>query len=75
MVIGSGLLGLPGVVIDEVGSVTALYGWFGIVIFMLPMLMVFTRLGLRYPKVGGLRLRVQRGQRGDGSSVTCRRLH
>ncbi len=54
MVIGSGLLGLPGVVIDEVGPVTALYGWFGIVIFMLPMLMVFAKLGLRYPKVGGL---------------------
>lgn len=54
MVIGSGLLGLPGVVIGEVGPVTALYGWFGIVIFMLPMLMVFTKLGLRFPKVGGL---------------------
>ncbi|MFM8746452.1 MAG: APC family permease [Aestuariivirga sp.] len=54
MVIGSGLLGLPGVVIDEAGPVTALYGWFGIVVFMLPMLMVFTKLGLRYPRVGGL---------------------
>jgi amino acid transporter len=54
MVIGSGLLGLPGVVIDEVGPVTALYGWFAIVIFMVPMLMVFTKLGLRFPKVGGL---------------------
>lgn len=54
MVIGSGLLGLPGVVFDEVGPVTALYGWFGIVVFMLPMMMVFTKLGLRFPKVGGL---------------------
>lgn len=54
MVIGSGLLGLPGVVIDEVGPVTALYGWFGIVVFMTPMLMIFMRLGLRFPKVGGL---------------------
>lgn len=54
MVIGSGLLGLPGVVIDEVGPVTALYGWFGIVIFMIPMMMVFTRLGLRFPRAGGL---------------------
>lgn len=54
MVIGSGLLGLPGVVIDEVGPVTALYGWFAIVVFMLPMLVVFTKLGLRYPRVEGL---------------------
>jgi len=54
MVIGSGLLGLPGVVIDEVGPQVALYGWFAIVLFMLPMLFVFTKLGLLFPKVGGL---------------------
>lgn len=54
MVIGSGLLGLPGVVIDEVGPTVALYSWIAIVAFMLPMLVVFMKLGMRFPKVGGL---------------------
>jgi len=54
MVIGSGLLGLPGMVMDLGGVRVSLLGWILIVISMLPMLYIFIRLGMWYPKSEGL---------------------
>ena len=54
MVIGSGLLGLPGMAISAVGEGTALLGWACVIVLMVPMLLVFIRLGLTYTTAAGL---------------------
>lgn len=53
-VIGSGLLGLPGLTL-EIGSVhSAAAGWLLISVAMIPLIAVFSRLGLRFTSSAGL---------------------
>lgn len=54
MVVGSGLLGLPGMAIETVGADTALLGWFLIILLLAPMIMLFVKLGVRYSSSAGL---------------------
>jgi APA family basic amino acid/polyamine antiporter/amino acid efflux transporter len=54
MVIGSGLFGLPGLAIGVAGPYTALISWIGISILMLPMIILFSELGVRYASSAGL---------------------
>jgi len=53
-VIGSGLLGLPGLTL-EIGSVHSVAGgWLLISLAMIPMIAIFARLGLRFTSSAGL---------------------
>ncbi|MFH9728692.1 APC family permease [Streptomyces sp. NPDC017254] len=53
MIIGSGLLVLPGLAYDQVGP-SAVYAWLSAAVVVLPLLVVFARLGARYPTAGGV---------------------
>lgn len=54
MVIGSGLLGLPGMTL-EIGNVyTAAGGWLLISFALIPLIYIFARLGLRFTSSAGL---------------------
>ncbi len=54
MVIGSGLLGLPGLVAD-IGTVDdVVFGWLFIILATMPLIQVCIRLGVKYPCTGGL---------------------
>jgi amino acid efflux transporter len=54
MVIGSGLFGLPGLAIEVGGPYMALISWIGISLLMLPMIILFSELGVRYSSSAGL---------------------
>ncbi len=54
MVIGSGLLGLPGMAIEAAGNEVSLLGWMAVILLMVPMLLVFMRLGVKYATAAGL---------------------
>ena len=53
MVVGSGLLVLPGLAFADSGD-AALYAWIAAAVVMLPLLLVFSRLGARFPNAGGV---------------------
>ncbi|MDD4497814.1 MAG: APC family permease [Methanosarcinaceae archaeon] len=54
MVIGSGLLGLPGLVAD-VGTVKeVVFGWLLIILATMPLIQICSRLGVKFPYSGGL---------------------
>lgn len=53
MVVGSGLLGLPGLALAE-GPATAAAGWMFSILAVVPLIYVFARLGLRYTSAAGL---------------------
>jgi amino acid transporter len=54
MIIGSGLLGLPGMAL-EMGTVyTAAGGWILISLALIPLIYIFSRLGLKYTSSAGL---------------------
>ncbi len=61
MVIGSGLFGLPGLVIQATGPFNALAGWLAIIMIMPSMIYIFSYLGQRYPATGGIALYATRG--------------
>lgn len=52
-VIGGGALALPGVALDGAGN-DALLGWALAGVITIPLLVVFSRLGARYPTAGGI---------------------
>ncbi len=54
MVVGSGLFGLPGLVLDLLGPRHALLAWLLATAVVAPMILIFIRLGIRYPEAGGL---------------------
>lgn len=54
MIVGSGLLGLPGLALDLGSPYEALAGWFVIALAMVPMLYIFMALGMRYTTAAGL---------------------
>jgi amino acid transporter len=54
MVVGSGLFGLPGLAIDLAGSTLSLYAWLATMLISIPMLHIFIKLGMRFPKAAGL---------------------
>ena len=54
MIIGSGLLGLPGLALELGSPHDALGGWICISIAMIPMLYIFMNLGIRYSTAAGL---------------------
>lgn len=53
MVVGSGLLVLPGLAYAQVGP-AAVYAWLLSAVVMGPVLIVFARLGARFPNAGGI---------------------
>ncbi len=53
IVIGAGLLVLPGLAYQQVGDI-ALMSWFVCTLFALPLLLVFVVLGKHYPDSGGI---------------------
>lgn len=53
VVVGSGALVLPGIAYAQAGA-TALYGWLLAAAITVPLLVVFARLGSRYPGAGGV---------------------
>ncbi|WP_457563022.1 APC family permease [Caminibacter pacificus] len=54
MVMGSGLFGLPGLAIDIAGAKLSLLGWLAIILAVIPMIYIFIKLGIKFPKAGGL---------------------
>lgn len=53
-VIGSGLLALPGLAIQKAGALDALYAWGVVIIAILPLIYIFSRLGVRFPSTAGI---------------------
>lgn len=53
MVVGSGLLVLPGLAFANFGD-AALFAWLAAAAVMLPLLLIFARLGARFPNAGGV---------------------
>src|SRR5919199_278745 len=54
MVIGSGLLGLPGFALEEGGLHGAAAGWIVAVLSVVPLIAIFSRLGFRFASAAGL---------------------
>ncbi len=54
MVIGSGLLGLPGLVADSGTVEEVVFGWLFIILATMPLIQVCVRLGVKFPCTGGL---------------------
>lgn len=54
MIVGSGLFGLPGVIIQQSGPVTAFAGWVAVTVLIAPMVHIFARLGTRFPTAAGV---------------------
>jgi amino acid transporter len=53
MVIGSGLLGLPGMALELVNVHTAAGGWVLIILALLPLACIFSQLGLKFTSSAG----------------------
>ena len=53
IVVGAGLLALPGIVVKEVGN-HAIWSWLICAIIALPLLSVFIIMGKRFPNAGGI---------------------
>ncbi|MFW5415264.1 APC family permease [Nocardiopsis sp. CNT-189] len=53
MVVGSGLLVLPGLTFTQFGD-AAVFAWIAAAVVMLPLLLVFARLGAHFPNAGGV---------------------
>lgn len=56
MVIGSGLLGLPGIALKQAGVNATAIGWIVTCVAAVPLIAIFSRLGLRYTSAAGLSL-------------------
>ena len=69
IVVGSGLLVLPGLAYREVGD-AAIWAWVGDALLVLPLLVVFGYLGSRYPSAGGIAGFVQAGFGRTGAAAT-----
>ncbi|WP_255335848.1 amino acid permease [Methanosarcina sp. KYL-1] len=54
MVIGSGLLGLPGLVLEIGNPYEAVLGWILISLAVFPLIRIFATLGLKFPTSAGL---------------------
>ncbi|XUY28640.1 APC family permease [Agrobacterium sp. rho-8.1] len=54
MVIGSGLFGLPGLVISETDAVTALFSWVVVALCIAPTIHIFSELGYRLASSEGV---------------------
>ena len=61
MVVGSGLLGLPGIALQEGGTQSAALGWVLTSAAMAPLVYVFATLGRRFTSAAGLSRYVQEG--------------
>ncbi|MGR3985255.1 MAG: amino acid permease [Gammaproteobacteria bacterium] len=53
IVIGAGLLALPGLVVDAVGA-HAFWSWVACALVAIPLLLVFIIMGRRFPNAGGI---------------------
>ena len=53
IVVGAGLLVLPGLAYQQTGG-AAIYVWILDLLLVLPLLVIFARLGARYPSAGGI---------------------
>lgn len=75
MVIGSGLFGLPGLVISETNAVTALFCWILVAICIAPTIHIFSELGYRLASSQGVAgfaaYAVGNWSRGGFSLIAC----
>lgn len=61
MVIGTGLLGLPGITLDAGNAHSAAGGWILIFLAVIPLVHIFARLGLQFASSAGLSKYAQAG--------------
>lgn len=54
MLIGTGILALPGLALDAGSVHEAVLGWFLISLIAIPLIQICTRLGLKFPSTSGL---------------------
>ncbi|KKF98415.1 APC family permease [Methanosarcina mazei] len=54
MLIGTGILALPGLALDAGSAHEAILGWFLIALIAVPLIQICARLGLRFPSTAGL---------------------
>lgn len=54
MVVGSGFLGLPGMAIEKTDPLTAIFGWLFVIFSLIPLIHIFTKLGVKYTSAAGL---------------------
>ena len=69
IVVGSGLLVLPGIAYQQVGD-AAIYAWLVCALVVLPLLVVFGWLGSRHPSAGGIAGFVEAGVGRVGAGAT-----
>jgi amino acid efflux transporter len=53
LVIGAGILVVPGIAYHQAGT-SAVYSWLLNSLFIIPLLLIFSHLGARYPSAGGI---------------------
>ena len=54
MLIGTGILALPGLALDAGSTHEAILGWFLIALIAVPLIQICARLGLKFPSTAGL---------------------
>src|SRR5437660_1272985 len=54
MVVGSGLLGLPGLALEAGGPAGACLGWLATTLVSLPLVHIFAKLGLKFTSSAGI---------------------
>ncbi len=54
MLIGTGILALPGLALDAGSAHEAILGWFLIALIAVPLIQICARLGLKFPSTAGL---------------------
>lgn len=54
MLVGTGILALPGLALDAGSAHEAVLGWFLITIMAVPLIQICARLGLKFPSTAGL---------------------
>ena len=54
MVVGTGLLGLPGLALEAGGTSGAIFSWLLTALVTIPLIYVFSHLGVTFPSCAGL---------------------
>lgn len=54
MLVGTGILALPGLALDAGSAHEAILGWFFIALIAVPLIQICARLGLKFPSTAGL---------------------
>lgn len=54
MIVGTGLYILPRLILSQVGPMNTILGWLLIILFMVPFVYIYSRLGERMPNIDGI---------------------